>query len=179
MGLRSTYRRCRFWQKKNLLSRWSAFWSWRVCKQVKLSHLWHRKSAGKCWKADAPNASHSLARILVYRHNWAIFLWKWARRGHYSQWRTLSGHVERFYFFTKIEEEDIGNIWFQQDGAMCHTAEITFDVLRPVPEDRIISHGQLMSFCHLGAVIWHCWTIICRMPSRISVTLTSQRQLTL
>ena len=39
----------------------------------------------------------------------------------------------------KIEEEDIGNIWFQQDGATCHTAEATFDVLHPVFEDRIIS----------------------------------------
>ena len=43
------------------------------------------------------------------------------------------------FLFTKIKEEDIGNIWFQQDGATCHTAEATFDVLRPVFEDRIIS----------------------------------------
>ena len=41
--------------------------------------------------------------------------------------------------FTKIEEEDIGNIWFQQDGATCHTAEATRDVLRSVFEDHIIS----------------------------------------
>ena len=39
------------------------------------------------------------------------------------------------FLFTKIEEENIGNIWFQQDGATCHTAEATFDVLRPVFED--------------------------------------------
>ena len=43
------------------------------------------------------------------------------------------------FLFTKIEEEDIGNIQFQQDGARCHTAEATLDVLRPVFEDRIIS----------------------------------------
>ena len=42
------------------------------------------------------------------------------------------------FLFTKIEEEDTGNIWFQQDGATCHTAEATLDVLRPVFEDRII-----------------------------------------
>ena len=36
-------------------------------------------------------------------------------------------------------EEDIGNVWFQQDGATCHTAEATLDVLRSVFEDRIIS----------------------------------------
>ena len=34
------------------------------------------------------------------------------------------------FLFTKIEEEDIGNIWFQQ--------ETTLDVLHPVFEDRII-----------------------------------------
>ena len=43
------------------------------------------------------------------------------------------------FLFTKIEEEDIGNIWFQQDDATCHTAEATLDVLRPIFEDRIIS----------------------------------------
>ena len=36
------------------------------------------------------------------------------------------------FLFTKIEEKDIGNIWFQQDGAMCHIAEATLGVLRPV-----------------------------------------------
>ena len=43
------------------------------------------------------------------------------------------------FLFTKIEEADIGNIGFQQDGATCHTAEATLDVLHPVFEDRIIS----------------------------------------
>ena len=43
------------------------------------------------------------------------------------------------FLFTKIEEEDIGNMRFQQDGATCHTAEAKLDVLRPVFEDRIIS----------------------------------------
>ena len=48
------------------------------------------------------------------------------------------------FLFTKIEEKDIGNIWFQQNGATCHTAEATLDVLRPVFEDRIII------WCHLA-----------------------------
>ena len=41
--------------------------------------------------------------------------------------------------WTNFEEEDIGNIWFQQDGATCHTAEATIDILRSVFEDSIIS----------------------------------------
>ena len=43
------------------------------------------------------------------------------------------------FLFTKIEEQDIGNIWFEQDGATCHTAEVILNVLRSVFEDRIIS----------------------------------------
>ena len=43
------------------------------------------------------------------------------------------------FLFTKIEEVDIGNIWLQQDGAMCHTAGAALDILRTVFEDRIIS----------------------------------------
>ena len=43
------------------------------------------------------------------------------------------------FLFTKIEEEDIDYIWFQQDDATCHTAEATLDVLLAVFEDRIIS----------------------------------------
>ena len=42
------------------------------------------------------------------------------------------------FLFTKIEE-DIGNIWFQQNGETCHTPEATLDVLLQVFEDRIIS----------------------------------------
>ena len=51
--------------------------------------------------------------------------------------------------FTKIEEEDIGNIWFQPDGAKCHTVEATLDVLSPVFEDRINSHR--------ADVVWPPW----------------------
>ena len=68
------------------------------------------------------------------------------------------------FLFTKIEEEDIGNIWFQQDGATCHTVEVTLDDLRPVFEDRILA-AVLMSFDHR-------WTIIYGVPSKISVAPT-------
>ena len=72
------------------------------------------------WKAYASKTSHCLVLSLVQRHNWAIFLRKWARRGRYSRWCNE-------LLFTKIEEEDAGNIWFQQDGATCPTGEATLD----------------------------------------------------
>ena len=46
------------------------------------------------------------------------------------------------FLCTKIEKGNIDNIWFQQDGATCHTAEATLDVLCPV-----------WLFGHLGAAI--------------------------
>ena len=65
------------------------------------------------------------------------------------------------FLFTKIEEEDIGNIWFQQDGATCHTAEATLDVLRPVFEDRIISHRADVVWpprsCDLTPLDYYLW----------------------
>ena len=78
--------------KKNHLFRWSSFWYWRVCKQAKLSHLGYRKT-------DALKTSHSLVRILVHRHYWAISLRKWARSKYRlcSQWRSLSGLVEGIF----------------------------------------------------------------------------------
>ena len=45
------------------------------------------------------------------------------------------------FLFTKIEEEDIGNIWFQQDGGTCHTAEATCFWK---------SHYQPQSWCRLA-----------------------------
>ena len=80
---------------------------------------------------------------------------------------------------------------------MCHTAVATLDVLRPIFEDHIISrradvdskiskeavtvNGLQFIFEDriIGAAIWHRWTIICGMPSKISVTPTSRSQLTL
>ena len=61
----------------------------------------------------------------------------------------------------KIEEEDIGNIWFHQDGATCHTAESALDVLLPVFEDRIINRradvvGPPWS-CDLTPLDYYLW----------------------
>ena len=42
-----------------------------------------------------------------------------------------------------------------------------------------LSAAELMSFSHPGAAIWHGWTIICGVPSKISIKPINQRQLTL
>ena len=56
---------------------------------------------------------------------------------------TVNGHRYRAmwneFLFPKTEEVDISNIQFQQDGATCHIAEATLDILRPIFEDRIMN----------------------------------------
>ena len=69
------------------------------------------------------------------------------------------------FLCTKIEEENIGNIWPKLHSMFC-ALFLTI----------ILSATELMSFGHLGASIWHRWTIIYRVPSKISVTPTSQRR---
>ena len=69
------------------------------------------------------------------------------------------------FLFTKIEEENIGNNWFQEEGATFHTAEVTFAVLRPAFEDCIIIWPSRS--CYLTPLDYYLWE-----PSKISVTPT-------
>ena len=68
------------------------------------------------------------------------------------------------FLLPKIEEEDIGNIWFQEDGATCHTTEATLDVLRPVFEDRIISCRADVVWpprsCDLTPLDYYLWVAV-------------------
>ena len=65
------------------------------------------------------------------------------------------------FLFTRIEEEDIFNIWFQQDGVPCHTAKATLVVLRPVFADRIISLRADVVWpprnCDLTLWVYYLW----------------------
>ena len=65
------------------------------------------------------------------------------------------------FLFTKIEEEDIGNICLQQDCAMYHTAEAALDVLRPVFEYYIISRRADIVWaprsCDLTPLDYYLW----------------------
>ena len=52
----------------------------------------------RIWGTENPQA-YIKKRILVHKHNWAIFLRKWVRRGSYSQWWSLIGLVERIFAY--------------------------------------------------------------------------------
>ena len=126
--------------------------------------------------------NHCLVRILVQMHNWAISLRKWARRGRYSQWRSLSGHVERIFvhknwkagYWQHLVSTGRRYVTHSQSYILC------FCVLFWT------SHYQSQNWCRLATselrfdtvgLLFVC--IICGVPSKISVTPTSQRLLTL
>ena len=64
------------------------------------------------------------------------------------------------FLFTKIQEEDIGNIYFQQNGTSCHTAEATLEVWAMFLKIAL-SAAEQMLLRYLLAAIWHRWTILC------------------
>ena len=86
-----------FGKKKSHLFRWSSFWSWRVCKQAKYSHLGHGKPVCGFW-------SRGIIGPFFFEN---------------EQGESVTVNSDRYramlndFLFTKIEEEGIGNIWFQ------------------------------------------------------------------
>ena len=156
MGLRLTSRRCRFWQKI------SSF-------QMKLTD----KSHVYIEKPTHPK------RVTV----WCGF-WSRSIIGQFffenKQGEGVTVNRDRYramlneFLFTKIEEEDIGNIWFQQEGATCHIANL-HSMFCAMFMKITLSDARLMWFGHFEAVIWHRWTIIYGVPSKITVMPTSQR----
>ena len=83
-------------------------------------------------------------RILVQRHNWAIFFEN-------EQGEAVTVNGERYwavlneFLFTKIEEEDISNIWFRQPKVHSMFCVLFLKIA--------LSAAELMLFDHLGAGI--------------------------
>jgi len=66
-----------------------------------------------------------------------------------------------YFLFPRMEEEDTDVIWFQQDGATCHTANVTIDLLRGTFENRIISRNGDVNWpprsCDLTPLDYFVW----------------------
>ncbi|GFV73374.1 uncharacterized protein TNCV_3388911 [Trichonephila clavipes] len=43
------------------------------------------------------------------------------------------------FFITELNNHNVQELWFQQDGATCHTARATIDLLKDTFGDRLIS----------------------------------------
>ncbi|GFX32036.1 putative LOC100569746 [Trichonephila clavipes] len=44
------------------------------------------------------------------------------------------------FFIPELNNHDVQELWFQQDGATCHTARATINLLKDTFGDRLISH---------------------------------------
>ncbi|GFT57795.1 hypothetical protein TNCV_4865461 [Trichonephila clavipes] len=49
------------------------------------------------------------------------------------------------FFIPELNNQDVQELWFQQDGATCHTARATIDLLKDTFGDRLISRFGPMS----------------------------------
>ena len=89
-----------------------------------------------------------------YADNWAFFFENEQGEAvavNGDHYRTMLNE----FLFTKIEEEDIGNIWFQQDGAMFHTAAATLECLRFVRRRAdVVWQPRSCDLTALGYYLW-------------------------
>ncbi|GFX17853.1 DUF4817 domain-containing protein [Trichonephila clavipes] len=60
------------------------------------------------------------------------------------------------FFIPELNHHDVQELWFQQDGATCHTARATIDLLKDTFGDRLISHfgpvNWLPRYCDLTSL---------------------------
>ena len=52
------------------------------------------------------------------------------------------------YLWPELDELDINDMWFQQDGAISHTARVTIDLLKGKFGKRVISRNGPVEWPH-------------------------------
>ncbi|GFV34488.1 hypothetical protein TNCV_467021 [Trichonephila clavipes] len=67
------------------------------------------------------------------------------------------------FFIPELNNHDVQELWFQQDGATCHTARATIDLLRDTFGDRLISRFGPVNWpprsCDLTPLDYFCGAI--------------------
>ncbi|GFW15931.1 DUF4817 domain-containing protein [Trichonephila clavipes] len=65
------------------------------------------------------------------------------------------------FFIPELNNHDVQELWFQQDGATCHTARATIDLLKDTFGDRLISHFGHVNWpprsCDLTPLDYFLW----------------------
>ncbi|GFX24579.1 putative transposable element [Trichonephila clavipes] len=65
------------------------------------------------------------------------------------------------FFISELNNHDVQELWFQQDGATCHTARATIDLLKDTFGDRLISRFGLVNWpprsCDLTRLDYFLW----------------------
>ncbi|GFW87885.1 uncharacterized protein TNCV_1359891 [Trichonephila clavipes] len=65
------------------------------------------------------------------------------------------------FFIPELNNQDVQELWFQQDGATCHTARATIDLLKDTFGDHLISHFGPVNWpprsCDLTPLDYFLW----------------------
>ncbi|GFW99504.1 putative transposable element [Trichonephila clavipes] len=65
------------------------------------------------------------------------------------------------FFIPRLNNHDVQELWFQQDGVTCHTARATIDLLKDTFGDRLISRFGLVNWsprsCDLTPLAYFLW----------------------
>ncbi|GFX25698.1 DUF4817 domain-containing protein [Trichonephila clavipes] len=65
------------------------------------------------------------------------------------------------FFIPELNNHDVQELWFQQDGATCHTARATIDLLKDTFDDRLISRFGPVNWaprsCDLTLLDYFLW----------------------
>ncbi|GFW29431.1 uncharacterized protein TNCV_743731 [Trichonephila clavipes] len=68
------------------------------------------------------------------------------------------------FFIPELNNHDVQELWFQQDGATCHTARATIDLLKDTFGDRLISRFGPVNWpprsCDLTPLDYFLWVYV-------------------
>ncbi|GFU96383.1 uncharacterized protein TNCV_89591 [Trichonephila clavipes] len=68
------------------------------------------------------------------------------------------------FFIPELNNHDVQELWFQQDGATCHTARATIDLLKDTFGDRLISRFGPVNWpprsCDLTPLDYFLWDYV-------------------
>ncbi|GFW84248.1 uncharacterized protein TNCV_4879111 [Trichonephila clavipes] len=76
------------------------------------------------------------------------------------------------FFIPELNNHDVQELWFQQDGATCHTARATIDLLKDTFGERLISSLGPVNWpprsCDLTLLDYFLWGYVNHWCMRIS-----------
>ncbi|GFW60151.1 hypothetical protein TNCV_1842341 [Trichonephila clavipes] len=75
-----------------------------------------------CWLSRAPDGTRAISSPSLFYVNGDLY-------------RAMITN----FFIPELNNHDVQELWFQQDGATCHTARATIDLLKDTFGDRLIS----------------------------------------
>ena len=123
------------------------------------------------WRAVTPNTNQCLVRILVQRHNFSS---KMRKERPLQSMAIVIGPFWTNFCSQKLKRRILATFGSNRTAQRATQPKL-HSIFCALFLKIALSAAELMSFSHFGAAKWHRWTIICGVPSKISVTPIRQR----